>query len=103
VIEVLEPVQIVQVPGDRGVLAVDFEGVQGLVAAGVPRGLERGQRAVAEPGQERAGVVDPHLLDLAGERVFAFLMKVSVMALTVRDAAVQPDGRVDAVGQQIAR
>ena len=30
------------------------------------------------------------------------LMNVSVMAVTLLDAAVEPDGRVDAVGEQIA-
>src|ERR1051325_4896590 len=34
-LEVLQPVQIVQVPGNGSVLAVDLESVEGLVAAGV--------------------------------------------------------------------
>ena len=67
VVEILQAVQVVQVPEDGGVLAVDLEGVERLVAAGVAGGFERGQRAVLEPGQERAGVVDAHLLHLAGQ------------------------------------
>ena len=73
VVEVLQPVQVVQVPVDRGVLAVDLEGVERLVAAGVARRFERGQRAVAEAAQEGAGVVDADLLDLAGQVVLALL------------------------------
>src|ERR1039457_3606646 len=60
VIEVLQTVQIVEVPDDGCVLAVDFQGVQGLVPAGVTRGLEGGEGAVAEAGKEETGVVDAH-------------------------------------------
>ena len=37
VVEILQPMQIVQIPGDRSVFAVDFKGVESLVAAGVAR------------------------------------------------------------------
>ena len=57
----------------RGVFAVDFEGVQRLVAAGVAGGFEVGQRAVREAAEEGAGIVDADLLDLAGEVVLALL------------------------------
>ena len=40
VIEPLQPVQIVQIPLDRGLLAVDLERIQRLVAAGIARALE---------------------------------------------------------------
>ena len=43
VIEELQAVQVVQVPLERGLLAVDLEGVQRLVAAGVACGLEQAQ------------------------------------------------------------
>src|SRR5437899_1569706 len=75
VVEILEPVHVVQVPGNRGVFAVDLERVQRFVTAGVTGGLEGGQRAVAEAGQERTGVIDADLLHLAGEVVLAFLHK----------------------------
>ena len=64
-IEVLQPMQVVQVPHDRRVLAVDLERVQRLVSARVARRLEGGERAVVEARQEQAGVVDPDRLDLA--------------------------------------
>src|SRR6266545_263782 len=46
VIEVLQAMQIVQVPENRGVFAVDFKCVKRLVPAGVARGFESGQRTV---------------------------------------------------------
>ena len=73
VVEVLQAVQVVQVPLDRGVLAVDLERVERLVAAGVAGRLEQAERAVVEAAEERAGVVDADLLDLAGEVVLALL------------------------------
>ena len=68
VVEVLQAVQVVQVPEDAGLFAVDLEGVLGLVAAGVAGGFEVGERAVGEVAHEDAGVVDADLFDLAGER-----------------------------------
>src|SRR5438477_440714 len=44
VIKPLQPMQIVQVPENRAVLAIDFKGVQRLVPARVTRGLERRER-----------------------------------------------------------
>ena len=73
VVEVLEPVQVVEVPLDRGLLAVDLEGVEGLVAAGVAGRLEEAERAVVEPAEEGAGVVDLDRLDLAREVVLPLL------------------------------
>jgi hypothetical protein len=81
-IEVLEAMKVVEIPGNRGVFAIDLEGVERLVAAGITGGLEGRQRTVGEPGQERAGIVDPDLFDLAGELWTRSLTKVSVMALT---------------------
>ncbi len=52
VVKELEAVQIVQVPLERALLAVDLEGVERLVAAGVPRRLEQAERAVLEVAQE---------------------------------------------------
>ena len=63
VIEKLQPVQIVQIPERRGMFAIDFERVQRLVSARIPRRLERGERSVREAAQERAGVVDADRLD----------------------------------------
>src|SRR5262249_53892140 len=59
-IEILQAMQIVEVPEEGSMLAVDFEGIESLVSAGIASRFERRQRAVAEPGQERARIVDPH-------------------------------------------
>src|SRR5712692_9225645 len=101
-VEVLQPVQVVQVPADRGVLAVDLEGVKGLVPARVTGGLEGRQRTVAKAGQEGAGVIDADFLDFAGEGVLALLDEGLGHGVDLVDAAVEPDGGVDAVRQQIA-
>ena len=71
VVEVFEPVQVVQVPLERRFLAVDLERVERLVAAGIAGRLEEAERAVLEPAEERAGVVDLDRLDLAREVVLA--------------------------------
>src|SRR6266404_4006171 len=70
-IEELQAMQIVQVPGDRGMLTVDLQSVQRLVAARVASRFESRQRPIAEPCQECAGIVDPYVFDLAGQVVLA--------------------------------
>ena len=90
-IEILQPMQIVQVPEDRGVFAVDLESVERLVAARVAGGFEGGERAVLETRQESAGVVDADLLHFAGEVVFAFFDERFGHGGDVVDAAVEPD------------
>ena len=102
VVEVLEPVEVVEVPLQRGLLAVDLEGVERLVAAGVAGRLEEAERAVLEPAEERAGVVDLDRLDLAGQVVLALLDERLGHGGDGGDGAVEPEGRVDAVGQQVA-
>ena len=101
-IEPLQAMQIVQIPRGRGVLAVDLERVERLVAACVARRLERRQRAVAEPREESARIVDPDRLDLAGQVVLALLDERLGHRRHAVDRTVQPHGRVDAVRQQIA-
>ena len=91
-----------QVPLDGGVFAVDFEGVQGLVAAGVAGGLEQAERAVGEVAEEGAGVVDGDGLGFSGEVVRAFLDEGFGHRGDGRGSAVEPEGGVDAVGQQVA-
>ena len=66
VIEKLQAVQIVQVPDDGRILAVDFECVECFMTAGIAGGLKGGQRAVAEARQEEAGVVDADGFHLSG-------------------------------------
>jgi hypothetical protein len=74
--------EVVEVPLEGAVLAVDLEGVEGLVAAGVAGGLEEAEGAVVEMAEEGAGVVDADLLTLPVRLCLRSLMKVSVMALT---------------------
>ena len=47
-IEIFQPVQIVQVPSNRRMLAIDLERVKRLVSARVASRLKRGERAIAE-------------------------------------------------------
>src|ERR1017187_5632454 len=69
---------------------------------GVARGLEGGQGAVGEARQKEAGVVDGDGLRFSGEEVLAALNKCLRGGGDFGDAAVQPHGGIDAVGQQIA-
>jgi hypothetical protein len=47
-----------EVEPERAALTMDLEAVRVLVARRQPGGLEAGERAAAEPGQEQHGVVD---------------------------------------------
>src|SRR4028119_596839 len=69
VVEVRQPVQIVQVPHDRGVLAVDLQGVERLVPPRVAGRLKGAQRTVLEAGEESAGVVDADWFRFSGQIV----------------------------------
>src|ERR1700722_10761340 len=57
-VKVLQPMQIMEIPGNGSIFAINFKSIKRLVAARVTGGLEGGQRAVVETSQERAGVVD---------------------------------------------
>jgi len=85
------------------VLAIDFERVQRLVSASIPRRLEQSERAVVEVAQERTSIVDADFLDLARCGVRSFLDEGLGHRRDVGDSAVEPDRRVDAVRQQVAR
>ena len=58
VVEDLQPVEVVQVPLQAHVLAVDLERVEGLVAAGIPRALEEAERPVLDPTRYFNGRLD---------------------------------------------
>src|SRR5262245_52124754 len=73
VLEILQAMQIVQVPFQRRLLAIDFKGVEGFVAAGVTRRFKRRQRPVVEPRQESTGIVNSDLLHLPRQSVLALL------------------------------
>src|SRR5262249_11730558 len=94
--------QIVQIPKDGSVLAVNFESVESFVSARVTRGFESCEGTVFEPREKSAGVVDADFFDFAGEIMFALLNKCFGHRIDFVDAAVQPDSRVDAMCKQIA-
>ena len=73
------------------------------MSACVPRRLKRRQRAVREPRQEHAGVVDRHRSDFAGQRVGAGLDEGFGHRRHLVNLSVQPHGGVDIVRQQVAR
>src|SRR5262245_36179970 len=98
-VEVLEPVQVVEVPLDRGFLAVDLEGVERFVPARVAGGLEESERAGLEAAEEGASVVDANGLNLSGEVMLALFDEGLGHGADGRDAAVEPDRRVDAMGE----
>ena len=102
VIEKLEPVEVVQIPADGGVGAVDLQRVQRLVPARVSRGFEQSERAVRKVAVKNTGVVDGDFLLLAGGGVHALLDERLGDGGNVGNAAVEPDGGVDAVGEQVA-
>ena len=102
VVEHLQPVQIVQIPLQAHVLAVDLKRIEGLVAAGIAGAFKHAQRAVLEVAEEGAGIVDGHRLYLAGEGVLSLLDECLRHGGDVCDWSVEPQGGVDAVSQQVA-
>ena len=84
-------------------LAVDLERVQRLVPSRVAGGLERGERAVAEPRQEGARIVDADRLDLPSQVVLARLDERLGHRRDLVDRPIEPQRRIDTVREQIAR
>ena len=72
------------------------------MAAGVAGSFEERQRAVREPAQKRAGVVNLHRRDLAGQVVFPLFDECLGHRRDLGDRAIQPQRHVDVVGQQVA-
>ena len=72
------------------------------MAARVTGGFKQAKRAVAKVAVEDAGIVDGDFLFLAGSRVHAFLNERLGDGGHILDAAVEPDGGVDAMREQIA-
>ena len=101
VAEVLQTMQVMQIPANRSVLAVDFERVKCLVATSVARRFEQAERAVIEVTEEAASVVDLYRLFLACFRVHALLDERLCHRRHVFDATVEPKRGVDTVGQQV--
>ena len=94
--------QVVQVPENRRVLAINFKRVECFVAARVARRFKRRQRSVREPREKSAGVIDADLLDFAGEVVLALSDKRFRHGVDFVDGAVKPHRRVDAVREKVA-
>ena len=102
VLEILKDVRVFQIEKDRAVLAVDLEGAVVFAAPGVARAFERAHRAVGEKGQKHAGVVDVYRLDLASVGMLALANEGLSGGHDALDRAVEPLGRVNRVGQQVA-
>src|SRR4029079_2828151 len=83
-------------------LAVDLEGVERLVAAGVAGRLEGAERAVGEAGEGGRGVVYGERLDAPGIGVGALLDEGLGHRAEARDRAVDPEGGVEAMGEEVA-
>ncbi len=82
VVEILQAMQIVQIPGNRSMLAVDLERGGRLVPVRIARCLEGRERAVREAREEGARVIDANPFDLPVKLCIS-LTKVSVVAVTV--------------------
>ena len=103
VVEVVETVEVVEVPLEGLMFAVDLEGVERLVAASVAGGFELRDRTVLEAAEENRGVVDGDGLLLARGGVDAFLDERLGHRGDLGDVTVDPASRVDAVRKQVAR
>ncbi len=103
VIEVLQSVQIVQIPRERRLFAIHLESVERLVPTSVTGRLENGGRAVLEFRQKSTGVVDSDWLHFARIGVNALLDECVRHRRDALDWSVEPNRGVDAVSQQVAR
>src|SRR5262249_59170221 len=64
-IEILQAVQIMEIPHGRSVLAIDFQRVQGFVASCITCGFESRHRSVFETAQKGTRVIDADRFDAA--------------------------------------
>ncbi len=103
VVKVGEAVEVVQIPGERFVFAVDFERFERFVAAGVTGGFKDGEGAVFKAGEEGAGIIDGDFLFFTRFLVHAFFDEGFRHGGNGDDFAVEPAGGVDIVCQKIAR
>ena len=102
VLEILKAVEVVEVPKNGSVFAVDFEGVEGFVSASISCGFERGERSVPKPGEESTGIIDANFFDFSGQVVLALLDKGFGHSIDGFKASIQPESGVDAVGKEVA-
>src|SRR5262245_16632751 len=94
-IEELDSMQIVQVPGGGSTLAIDFERIQRLVAAGIACGFKSRQGSILEPAEKRTGVIDANLLHTPGQVVLSLLDECLRHRGHFSDRTIQPQGRID--------
>src|SRR5271166_7007916 len=73
VIEPLQSMQVMEIPGERSMFPVDLECIKCLMTTRVPSCLEGRQRSILKPRQERAGVIDAHLLLFTGQILLPLL------------------------------
>jgi hypothetical protein len=85
------------------VLAVDFKGVERLVPARVTGRFKRGQRAVAKRARKAQASSIPTFSTLPVRLCLRFFDEGFGHGVDFVDPAVEPEGGVDAMGQQIAR
>ena len=100
-IKVAQAMQVMQVPGNRGMLAIDLQGIQSLMTAGIAGGLKGTQRSIGKACQYGAGIIDTHLLHLARQVVHALFDKGLGHGSHAVHFAVEPQSRVKAMGQQV--
>src|SRR4051812_38915504 len=58
VLEVLKPMEVVQIPKNRGVFTIDFKSIESFVSARITGGSKCRQGAILKTCQESAGIVD---------------------------------------------
>src|ERR1043166_2566843 len=101
IIEVLQAVEIVQIPENGSAFAVNLKSVEGFVATRITGEFESCERTVVQTGQERAGVIDAHLFNFAGEVVFPFLNECLGHGRDGVDFAIEPNSSIDAMRQEV--
>src|SRR5215468_5671925 len=89
-IEILNPVQVVQIPRGGCMLAVDFKCIQRFMASRVAGRFESGQRAILKLAQKRAGIIDPDRFYSSCQVVLAFLDEGLGHGRDGGDRAIQP-------------
>src|SRR5262245_26841078 len=101
VIEVLDAMEIVEVPKCRSMLSIYFERVERFVAARVSCRFKRRERSIAEPAEKCAGIVDSNLFDFTGEIMFPLFNERLGHRHDFGDRTIKPHCRVNVMSEQI--
>ena len=102
-VEVSEAVEIVEVPREGFVMAVDLEGLVRFMTAGVAGGFEDGGGAIFKTGKESAGVIDGDRVFFTGLLVDTFFDEGLGHGGNGDDVTIDPAGAVDVVRKEITR